>query len=199
MKAKKPIFNKWWFWVIVAVVVICVAANSGDDTSSTTADIKPTQESTTSPTPKVISESTPEATPEPTPDKMPTVGDTVTVRNVDITLNDLTISTGKDFFTPDDGKVFLIADVTLSNNGKKELSISSMLAVKAYVDDYAVNTDLSAIASADKSSLDGSIAPGKKLNGILGYQVPADWKVLEINIQPDVLSNNKATFVIENK
>lgn len=74
-----------------------------------------------------------------------------------------------------------------------------MLAVKAYVDDYAINTDLSAIASADKSSLDGSIAPGKKLNGILGYQVPADWKVLEINIQPDVLSNDKATFIIENK
>ena len=48
---------------------------------------------------------------------------------------------------------------------------------------------------ADATQLDGTIAPGKKMNGYIGYEVPADWTAMEIHFTDDAWSNNK--FVLE--
>ena len=46
-----------------------------------------------------------------------------------------------------------------------------------------------------KNQLDGSVAAGKKMNGVIAYQVPEDWKTLEIKFSPSFWSNKSATFV----
>ena len=38
------------------------------------------------------------------------------------------------------------------------------------------------LEKGDKNQLDGTVAPGKKMNGVIGYEVPADWKELEKNL-----------------
>lgn len=51
------------------------------------------------------------------------------------------------------------------------------------------------LEKGDKNQLDGTVAPGKKMNGVIGYEVPADWKELEINFTPDFWSNKDISFV----
>lgn len=41
-------------------------------------------------------------------------------------------------------------------------------------------------------TLDGTISKGKKLVGWYSAEVPADWKVLQIDFKPDMLSESKA-------
>ena len=48
----------------------------------------------------------------------------------------------------------------------------------------------------DANQLDGTIAAGKKMNGVIGYEVPADWKTIEIHFKDNVWSSNKFKFEI---
>ena len=52
------------------------------------------------------------------------------------------------------------------------------------------------LEKGDKNQLDGTIAPGKKMSGIVGYEVPADWKNMEIHFKDNVWSDNKFEFII---
>ncbi|RXS75221.1 DUF4352 domain-containing protein [Blautia faecicola] len=45
--------------------------------------------------------------------------------------------------------------------------------------------------------LDGTISPGKKMDGMVGFEVPKDWKTMEIHFKDDVWSNSKFKFEIE--
>ena len=51
----------------------------------------------------------------------------------------------------------------------------------------------------DKNQLDGSVAAGKKMNGIIGYEVPADFNTLEVTFTPSFWSNHSITFEIPNQ
>ena len=74
-----------------------------------------------------------------------------------------------------------------------------MVSFDAYVDDYSTTISLGATASADKNQLDGTVAPGKKMNGIIGYEVTKEWEELEITFTPDVWSRDKIVFVAVNE
>lgn len=47
------------------------------------------------------------------------------------------------------------------------------------------------------SQLDGTISPGKKMDGMVGFEAPKDWKTMEIHFKDDVWSNSKFKFEIE--
>ena len=47
----------------------------------------------------------------------------------------------------------------------------------------------------NKNQLDGTVAAGKKFNGVIGYEVPADWKELEVRFTPDFWSGKEIIFV----
>lgn len=67
----------------------------------------------------------------------------------------------------------------------------------AYADDYALNYSLSATIEAESGSqLDGTIAPGKKMKGEIGYEVPADWSNIEIHFTDNVWSSSDFVFEI---
>ena len=125
------------------------------------------------------------------------VGDCVELKDVYVTLNSVTESDGSDYLTPESGKVFLICEFTIENNSDKDLAVSSLMSFEAYADDYAIQLDLSATASADKTQLDGTIAPGKKMNGIVGYTVTVDWNTFEIRYTPSLGSNAEIIFICE--
>ena len=123
------------------------------------------------------------------------VGDTAEYRNVKVTLDSIVESNGSQFNSPSDGNIFLIATFTIENNTDSDLAVSSMMSFDAYQDGYSTNLSLSALIEKDGEQLDGTIAPGKKMKGSVGYEVPADYSEFEISYQSDLWSSKKFTFV----
>ena len=138
-------------------------------------------------------------TPTTSNDKVFKLGDSVELDDIVIKFVDLTESTGVQFSKPAEGNVFILCEFEITNNSKEELAISSMLSFEAYCDDYTCEYSLSALmAKGNKDQLDGSVAAGKKMKGVIGYEVPTDWKELEIQFTPDILSTDKIVFVTTN-
>lgn len=124
-------------------------------------------------------------------------GETAEYRNVQITLYDVKETLGSQYNTPSDGNVFILTGFEIANNSSEELNISSLLSFSAYQDGYATNLSLSALIESDGEQLDGTIAPGKKMKGYIGYEVPTTCEELEIHIQPSVWSGKKIAFIYE--
>lgn len=126
------------------------------------------------------------------------LGDVVELNGVVVSFLDVTTSTGSDFNEPSDGNVFVLCEFEIANNSSEELSVSSMLSFEAYCDGYACEYSLGALMANDKGQLDGSIAAGKKMKGVIGYEVPTDWKELEVQYTANILSDDKIIFVATN-
>lgn len=125
------------------------------------------------------------------------VGDTAEYKGVKVTLNSITESKGSEYNKPADGNVFLLVNFTIENNTDSDLAISSMLSFDAYQDGYSTNMSISALLEKEGEQLDGTIAPGKKMKGSIGYEVPANYSEFEINYQSDVWDSTKFSFVYE--
>ena len=123
------------------------------------------------------------------------LNETAVFKNLKITATELKESAGEDFFAPEDGNVFVGVKFTIENTSNKEQSISSLLSFTAYIDDVKCDYSISAATVFDEGTLDGSIAPGKKLVGWYSVEIPSDWESLEIDVKPDILSDNTAKFI----
>ena len=174
---KKPIV----LWVIIAILAIAVIGSmGGSDEPAKVGEV-----SNESVQPEVKQEQT-----------VFVVGDQVDLSDILVTFNAVEESDGSSFFRPTDGNVFVVCDFTVENNSSQEITVSSMLSFEAYVDDYATSMNLSAMLFDDsKKQLDGTVAPGKKITGVIGYEVPSDWKELEVRFTPDFWAQKDITFV----
>lgn len=124
------------------------------------------------------------------------VGETAELNGVSVKFDSCTESNGSQFNTPDDGNVFLLCEFSIDNQSDKDIAVSSIASFNAYVDDYSKNLSISAIIETDKAQLDGAVAAGKKMTGVVGYEVPKDWKEIEIRFTPDFWSGNEITFIV---
>ena len=126
-----------------------------------------------------------------------TKGEIAEMNGVQVTLKDYEESKGTEILTPDDGNVFVIVTFEIANNSDSEISVSSIASFEAYVDDYSVSTSISAESVKDGVGiLDGTVAAGKKMSGIIGYEVPKDWKNMEISFTDNVWSDSAFKFEI---
>lgn len=114
------------------------------------------------------------------------------------TATELMQSEGEDFFAPSTGNIFVGIKFTIENISEEEQSISSLLLFDSYADDVKASMSISASCVFDEGTLDGSIAPGKKLVGWYAIEVPLGWKTIELHVQANIWSNNSATFVFQN-
>ena len=115
------------------------------------------------------------------------VGDTAELKSVKVTLVSVTESEGSMFTKPADGNVLVGCEFEISNESDKDIDVSSVMSFEAYCDSYSVNqsiTGLIEFTQNGKNQLDGSVAAGKKMNGVIAYEVPADWQELEISYSP---------------
>lgn len=127
------------------------------------------------------------------------VGETAELKNINVTLVGVTESAGSEFNMPTDGNVYVLCEFEIENNSDEDIAVSSMLSFEAYHDGYACTYSIGALLEKeDKNQLDGTIAAGKKMNGIIGYEVPADWEELEIKFTPDFWSGKDITFIANN-
>lgn len=97
---------------------------------------------------------------------------------------------------PDDGTVYVLCEFEMENLSGKRITISATSDFDAYCDDYKVEQSLLASTTA-KHALNGAIEPGKKLKGEMVFELPSNWKKLEILFAPKFWSNNNVTFVAE--
>lgn len=138
-------------------------------------------------------------TPTTEGDKVFKLGDAVELDGVVVSFVDIVENTGSDFNKPTDGNVYVLCEFEIANNSDEEVSVSSMLSFEAYCDDYACDYSLGALMEkGNKEQLDGTVAAGKKMKGVVGYEIPSDWKELEIHYTLDILNSNKIVFVATN-
>ena len=124
------------------------------------------------------------------------VGEPAEEKNITVTLVNVTESTGSAYNRPTEGNVFLICEFEIENDSSKEISVSSLASFDAYCDDYACNFSLSALLEkGNKNQLDGTVAAGKKIKGVVGYEVAADWKEFEIHFTPNFWFGKDIIFV----
>lgn len=125
------------------------------------------------------------------------VGDTADFDGVQIKVSSAVLSRGSKFATPDDGKLYLGVIVDITNNASKDINISSIANFEAYCDDYTVDQQIMAYQSPEWdgiTQLDGKVAAGKRMNGVIAYEVPEDFSKFELSISPDFWSSKKVKF-----
>ena len=127
------------------------------------------------------------------------VGETVDHGGIEITLVNVSESGGSEFLQPNDGNTYLLLEFEITNHSEKDISISSIANFEAYYDDTSVNQDIGGLQAPEiegKNQLDGSVAVGKRMNGVIAYQVPADYTKFEISVAPDFWSSKEIKFVV---
>lgn len=134
---------------------------------------------------KVPSESQGTAqTTQPAEDPVFTVGDTAAMDDIYVTLVDIHEYDGK-FLEPEEGNTFVAFELLIENKSDEEIIVSSLMCFEAYFDDFSKDISFGAETEMKMDSLNGSIAPGKKMTGAIGYEVPEDWKTAELHFNPD--------------
>lgn len=118
------------------------------------------------------------------------IGETYTAGALEIVVNGISTSGGKDYFKPSEGNEFLLVDVSIKNNGTETESVSSMLMFNIRdAKGFSYSLSMGA-ASIGKGSLDGEIMAGKTLRGELGYEVTKDTEGLELFVSPSVFGSS---------
>ena len=146
-KRKHPILGA--LLLIIGIFIIIGSLGSSDD---------PQKVSSANPT---ITNAT-----EKTEPPVYTVGDTLEMGNILVTLNGVYESNGSQFLTPSDGNVFVVCEFTIENNSNTEMAVSSLMSFECYFDDFAANINLGAMTGdQNKPQLDGAVAPGKSFLG----------------------------------
>lgn len=123
------------------------------------------------------------------------IGDTAVFSNLKITANEIQESAGEEFFTPDEGNVFVGIQFTIENISNEPQAVSSLMMFETYLNDIKCDYSIAAACVFDEGTLDGEIASGKKLVGWYSVEVPANWESLEVIFNNDILSNNSAKFI----
>lgn len=183
-------------WVIIGVVAVCIiGAAVGGNSDKKVKDVTPTKG-------KAQSTESAKSTESQTEKTQFAVGEVAEYEGVQVSVLNYEESTGNDWGSPAEGKVFVFANIEITNNTDKEISVSSMMSFDSYCDDYKLDFSSSALmaSSTDKrQQMDGSIVAGKKLNGWIGLEVPTDWKTIEINYKDNVWLSSNFKFVIDKK
>ena len=176
--------------VLVVVVLVVIASFAGGGESSTPQKVESTSGTSQSASQASQAQSQPEQT-------VFTVGDAVELNGVKTTLLSAEEYPGKQYMMPTDGNVFLVCQFEIENDSSAEINVSSMVSFNAYCDDYSVSLSITGEMLEDSwKSLDGTVAPGKKINGVIAYEIPQDWQKMEISYTPSFWSGHDVQFEI---
>lgn len=177
--------------IVVFIILACIIASSGDSDEPNKVD-NPNATGTTSNNDTSKNNSNNKKTEF-------YVGETAELKGILVTFVDVSESNGSTYNKPAEGNVFVICEFEITNNSKEEITVSSILDFEAYCDDYACEYSVGALMEkGSKNQLDGTVAAGKKMRGVIGFEVSADWKELEIRYTPDLWSEKQIIFVVNN-
>ena len=212
-KKKHPILKGIAILFVLLIVFGALGSGASKKDATKTPEPVPVEEAAENPAEEPAEESAPAAAPteEPSPVEEPAeepaaepveekaeygVGDTLTQNDITVTFLGVTETHGSAYNKPSEGNVYVLCEFEITNNKSTDLGVSSRMNFEVYCDDYSTSLSLGAlIESGNKSQLDGTIAGGKKMKGVVGYEVPADWSQLEIHYTPSALFAKEFTFI----
>jgi hypothetical protein len=125
------------------------------------------------------------------------IGDIIEVGDLTLTVNEVTSPPGNEFNKPDEGNKFVVIDVTLENKGTEAEGISSMM--QMHLKDATgqiYDIDLMASVASGGATPDGEMAPGEKVRGQVGFQVPKNAQGLVFVFDADVFGYGKVFVVL---
>jgi len=123
------------------------------------------------------------------------VGDTVAMGDLEFTINSVRFDEGSEYFKPDEGKKWLVADCTVTNNSEESTTISSMLMIRLFDSEY-YSQEMSLFADT-KGSLDGELGAGRTLRGEVAYEVDASETAWELIFEPNFFGFGQAIFNLD--
>ena len=123
------------------------------------------------------------------------LNETAVFNTLKFTATELKETNGTQFFKPESGNVFVGIKFTVENISEEEQNVSSILLFDAYSDDIKTDYSFSAVCAFDSETLDGALAPGKKIVGWYAVEIPSSWANIELDVKSDWLSNSTAKFV----
>ncbi|NLL00338.1 MAG: DUF5067 domain-containing protein [Clostridiales bacterium] len=184
---------------IIALLVVGALLSGGDDEPKLIDTPKDKNDEQYEETPNEEDTDSTDNTSEPTasPDKNSfSTGETAELKDVRVTLLGVAESEGSDYNKPADGNVFALAEFEIENNSDKDITVSSIMSFEAYSDGYSTSTSIAALLEkGDKGQLDGNIAPGNKMKGVIGYELSKDWSELEIHFTPNFWTDKAIVFI----
>ncbi len=119
-------------------------------------------------------------------------GDIIEIGDLVLVVNGVTFPTGDDFTQPDDGKKFVVVDLSITNNTDSAQAVSSLLQMELKdTTGQSYEIDIMASVAAGGATPDGELAPGETIRGQVGYQVPVDAQGLIFVFDGDVFGSGK--------
>lgn len=127
-----------------------------------------------------------------------TLGDTIINEDYTVTLESARIITDYDeYTTPNENCEFLELCFVVENKTDDELFVYASK-FETYVDDFVVeaNDNFDAILASGEELLSATLASGKKVRGVLCYELSKDWSELEIILDLDYSNDNEGRLVL---
>ncbi len=178
-----------FFGILLMITLLVVPLGCGDEVQPEPVDEPNAAEDVQEPSTDSAEESR-----EPDQDKEFSIGDSLRMEDVVVTLNGVRLSEGGDFFKPEDGHVFFLADFSVNNNSDESINVSSMMQFDL-VDGDGYSQDMSIYVDA-KGDMDGQIGAGRTKSGEIAWEVPRDARGLELVFEPDFLRLGQAIWIV---
>lgn len=125
------------------------------------------------------------------------VGDLIAMGTTNVTVNEVLYPAGDDFNKPNAGFKFLVVDLTIENLSATAISVSSLLQMSVKdSSSQKYDVDLMASVASGGSSPEGEIAPGEKLRGQVGFQVPENATGLVFVFDANVWGSGKVFIAL---
>ena len=169
------------FIVLSLAVIAC-----GSSTKSTPEKIDPVAATITAMQQQTAQEQSSVSQPEPSISEPTTavvvsqkyaVGDIVKVGDIQLVINEVKEIPGTEFFKPEAGNRFVIIDVTMEKVGTADHAASSIMEFTLKDDSgQEYSESFSAEAASGGKAPGGTIIPGDKLRGQIGYEIPISAK-----------------------
>lgn len=191
-KQQKPFYQKIWFWAIVLVLGIGVVSSTGEKEEAVQ-KVTPTKVAPVKETEEVTEESILESV---TIEEEPTVfviGDTVSHKGYEITVNAVEYYDGTEYLTPDTGKQFVIINLTITNNTDKKESYNAF--------DYSLNangnsTSLMSYLPDVESLGSGQLDPGASITSNLIGEADTSGS-LKLQYQASIFNDKMIDIVLQ--
>jgi hypothetical protein len=144
------------------------------------------------PTSEQPTQAAPAVVPSPTGPQKYKIGDIVSIGDSVMVVLGWEVVPGDEFNKPDPDKKFIAVDVLVVNQSQSARSVSSLLQMSLKDETgQKYDVDLMSSAAANASSIDGEIAPGERVRGKVGFQVPENAQGLQFVFDADIFGTGK--------
>ena len=185
----KKVFAKWYVGLLVVLGLYVIFGEKKESPKV----VKAIQTEVEEPTKEEVVE-----TPVIEEEVTFTLGDTVINEDYTVTLESARIITDYDEYnTPNENCEFLELCFVVENKADDELFVYDYK-LETYVDSFVVeaNDNVNAMLASGEELLSATLASGKKVRGVLCYELSKDWSELEIIFDLDYGDDNEGTLVL---